>query len=361
MSVFYLTRANLRSASAHAGQILAMSKAYRDLLDEDYTLHAPGTLDYQPAFLRPVKWFDNQWLRYLVVCGRAARLTIGDLNRIFLTRDIALAFTVILLGGRVVYEAHNKPAGKLPVAMFKFLAGQSRFKLVCISNALAEFYSAQFSLPGSRVLVAHSGVFPDVYRAVRTRSKIDLRQSLGLLTSKMLVVHTGSLYKGGAELFGEIARADVNVFFVHLGGNKQECQQWSEHYRNQGIDNICFIPHSPSDKIREYQVAADLLFYISTRNSPIYWCTSPLKLFEYMASGTPILGACLGSVVEVFDDSVGFCFDPDRPETIRQGFEYFRQHPAEAGNRAARALVATEQHYSWHRRAQTILDFANLS
>lgn len=359
MSVFFLTRANLWSASAHAGQILAMSKAYYDLLGDDYALHAPGRRI--APFHRPIAWFDNQWLRYLAACGRAAGLAISRPGSVFLTRDIALAFTILMLGGKAVYEVHSQPAGKVPAAMFRLLAGQSRFKLVCISQALADYYSTRFAIPNTRILVAHSGVFPEFYPALRARSKTELRESLELPADKLLVVHTGSLYKGGAELFGKIAQAGSMVFFVHLGGNDLESRHWSAYYRDRGLENIRFIPHTPAETVREYQVAADLLFYMSTRNSPIYWCTSPLKLFEYMASGTPILGANLGSVAEVFDDSVGFCFDPDRPETIIQSFEYFRQNPDEAERRAARALTAAEQQYSWHRRAQAILDFATQS
>ncbi|NJA05725.1 glycosyltransferase family 4 protein [Methylococcaceae bacterium WWC4] len=334
-----------------------MSSAYFDLLGDRFTLHAPGAT--LAPYHRPMHWFERPWPRYMTACARAAWLAVSDRKRIFLTRDIAIALTVVLLGVRAVYEVHSEPAGKLPAAMFRWLAKRSNFKLVCISRALFDYYGDRFGIPESRRQVAHSGVFPELYLPLRLLGKTALRKKLGLPADRLVIVHSGSLYKGGAELFGELAGAHQQALLIHLGGKTEECEAWAAHYLDRGFSNLRFIPHQPAETVREYQVAADLLFYVSTKKSPIYWCTSPLKLFEYMASGTPVLGCRLGSVSEAFDDSLGFCFDPDDPESIRAGFETFLREPAAAAERAANALAAAEQRYSWHRRAEAILKFAD--
>lgn len=96
-----------------------------------------------------------------------------------------------------------------------------------------------------------------------------------------------------------------------MGGSTSECQFWSEYYTSIGVNNIIFHPRVAHAKIRKYQFDADLLFFIVTRSSDIYWCTSPLKIFEYMATGTAILAANIGSVKEIISDDNAFCFDPD--------------------------------------------------
>lgn len=360
MRVFYITRVNLNSSAAQARQILSMSRAFHELLKEQYTLISPGRLGVETqSFHQPLHWFNNQWLRYLNVCINAMLLTLKNTGAVFITRDIAVAFTIVVFGGRALYEAHKQPIGIIPKQLFKLLCHAKRFKLICISQALSNYYEINFKPFKSKTLVAHSGVFPEEYLPLFAASKTELRKKLNLPLDKIIIAHTGSLYKGGAELYGELAKTNGDsVVFVHVGGSEQECSKWAEYYRQRNLENIRFLPHQPADKIREFQVAADLLFYISTKNSPIYWCTSPLKLFEYMASGTPILGSRLGSVAEVFDEDVGFCFDPDRPETIRESLQSFLNHPDEAKRRAQTALTAVNQHYSWHRRAQAVLDFA---
>ena len=119
------------------------------------------------------------------------------------------------------------------------------------------------------------------------------------------------------------------------------------------------MPHQTVERVRKFQVAADVLFYISTRQSPIYWCTSPLKLFEYMASGTPIVGARIGSVCEVLNDANAFCFDPDRPETIRDALTSFESNPELAARKGAAAAEEARTSYSWHARASKIISFAS--
>ena len=60
-----------------------------------------------------------------------------------------------------------------------------------------------------------------------------------------------------------------------------------------------FVP--PSD-IPLYLAAADMLVMPTTPDLAYAAYTSPLKLFEYMASGRPIVASGLASVREVLDD-----------------------------------------------------------
>lgn len=359
MRVIYITRVSLSASGAQARQILSMAQAYHDQLAGQFLLISPGELSGDLPFAhRPLPWSANQWLRYVRVCLAALSGARAERSALFVTRDIVVAFCVIFAGGRVIYEAHDQPHGLLPNILFRLLSRARRFKMTTNCLALAEHYRKIYGFSEANLLPAHNAAFPEAYAPLRALPKAALRQRLNLPTDKVLVVHTGSLYKGGAELFETLARDRERVAFVHIGGKDHECAAWRDYYRERGLANVDFIPHRPAATIRDYQVAADLLFYMTTRHSPIYWCTSPLKLFEYMASGTPILGARIGSIGEVFDDSVGFCFDPEQAASLDAGFEAFLSDPATAGRRAANALTAAEQRYSWHRRADAILEFA---
>ena len=363
MRLIYITRVQLPSRAAQSLQILAMARAFHDCLGEGFRLISCEG-DRRASTVPPFHWevrkgARGQWLRYGALFVETFVRARADRGGVIFTRDIALALSAVLAGGRAVYEAHKPPASRVAAWMCRLLAKSSNFKLVAISGALAEFYRAAYKLPEARVLVAHDGVFPEDYRALRRTGRVTIRKELNLALDKLLVVHTGSLYKGGAELYEHVARAgDNDILFLHIGGTEADRERWSEHYRGLDLDNVVFLPHMPPERARLYQMAADLLFYVTTRESPMYWCTSPLKIFEYMATGTPILGACIGSVGEVLNDGNAYCFDPDRPESIGEAFMRYRQDAALAQRKADQALSEVEEKYSWGERARKIASFA---
>ena len=173
-------------------------------------------------------------------------------------------------------------------------------------------------------------------------------------------MHTGSLYKGGANLFEYVADCDRNrIEFVQVGGTQNELEHWSCYYQKRGYDNIRFVAHQPPDRIKLYQHCADLLFYVTHKNSRDYWCTSPLKIFEYMAAGTPILAACIGSICEVLNDSNAFCYDPEKKETISAMIQLFLDDPAAKKTKSERALHEVKHYYSWQVRVQKIFSFVS--
>ena len=59
-----------------------------------------------------------------------------------------------------------------------------------------------------------------------------------------------------------------------------------------------------------FQFKADLLFYPLSYENKLYKYTSPLKLFEYMSTGIPIIASTIGSIGEVVDENSVFSFLP---------------------------------------------------
>lgn len=358
----YITRVEVPSRAAQSKQILAMSQAFYAVLAGRFSLVAK----LNPAGERSEIEFPFRTLRgvggtaptYLQFCFEAARTALLRRRGVVYTRDIAIAAAVVMLGGRAIYEAHRAPIGRVARALTRQLVRARTFGLVTISQALADYYRDELSARVEKTLVAHDGVFPELYRPLTAPEVANARRTLGLPIDKSLVVHTGSLYKGGAELFETIAAVNsANILLLHVGGSKEECADWHRYYVSRGIQNIRFIPHQAPAVVRQYQQSADALLYVATRKSPIFWCTSPLKLFEYMASGVPLIAARIGSVAEVVDESCAYCFDPDQPGSMLDAWaRYSSDVDPLARARKARALAAVQ--YSWYTRARRIVAFS---
>ncbi|MDH4100636.1 MAG: glycosyltransferase family 4 protein [Nitrospirota bacterium] len=82
--------------------------------------------------------------------------------------------------------------------------------------------------------------------------------------------------------------------------------------------------------------------------------TSPLKLFEYMAAGVPVVASDLPSVREVLTDGVNAVLvRPDDPKALAEGVQKLLADRSLANRLATRALDDVRQ-YSWSSRAEKI-------
>lgn len=169
-------------------------------------------------------------------------------------------------------------------------------------------------------------------------------------------MHTGSLYEGrGAELFEVIIKNFPEIYFVQVGGSKEYVDKWKKYYKS--YNNFQIIGHQDNDTLIRYQMSADLLFLPMTKKNPIWWCTSPMKIFEYMATGIPILGSNIGSVGEVITEKNAIVFNPEDEDCIVNGVKFFLGNKQEVNKLAQKALEDIIQRYSWEIRGNNILEF----
>jgi glycosyltransferase involved in cell wall biosynthesis len=82
--------------------------------------------------------------------------------------------------------------------------------------------------------------------------------------------------------------------------------------------------------------------------------TSPLKLFEYMASGRPIVASGLPSLREVLRDGENaLLVEPGNAPALTAGIRRIKDDPA-LGERLARQALADVQQFTWGRRAERL-------
>ena len=81
----------------------------------------------------------------------------------------------------------------------------------------------------------------------------------------------------------------------------------------------------------------------------------PLKMFEYMAAGRPIVATDFSVVREVLrDGETALLVKPDSAEALREGILELLRDSARSKSLASRCLEQVKE-YSWTRRAQRIL------
>lgn len=89
---------------------------------------------------------------------------------------------------------------------------------------------------------------------------------------------------------------------------------------------------------------------------PNFINAQPIKMFEYMSAGIPVIGSNFPSWREIIEgNQCGICVNPDRPEEIASAIAYLRAHPAEAIRMGANGRIAVEKKYRWDGEEQKLL------
>lgn len=246
-------------------------------------------------------------------------------DMVYYSRDELPLLALYKLGKKVVWEAHSGRSNLFIRSLIK-----KDIKIVSISHGLKNYYISLGQKPFS-ILVAHDAVDIDKFNI--SISRREARNKLGLSRESKIALYTGSAYSWkGVDTLKEAAAlmSEIEVMFI---SNKP----YSEVPIYLKTANVLVLPNSAKEEI-----------------SRLY--TSPLKLFEYMASSVPIVSSDLPSIREVLDESMTNFFTPDDPTDLARVIKYTLAHLDEARNKAKVALREVEK-YTWQNRAQAIKDF----
>ena len=136
-------------------------------------------------------------------------------------------------------------------------------------------------------------------------SKIDLRAEVNLSEDETIILYSGNLesYQGIdllIEGFSEIAKSNPKAHVVIIGGIEEHISKYKSKARNLNISSqVHLIGPRPVSKLADYLLQADIL------SSPrIKGNNTPMKIYSYLHSGTPIAATRLPTHTQVLDDEV---------------------------------------------------------
>lgn len=204
-------------------------------------------------------------------------------------------------------------------------------------------------------------VLPDAYDARRFSQPLDraaARQRIGVDPDRPLAMYAGHLFpwKGGDVLVEAAAGAGFDVLLV--GGREDDRARVAARIAALGAKNIHLKAAVPPGEVPEHLAAADVLVLPNSRKSRISErYTSPLKLFEYLAMGRPIVASKLPSLEEVLVDGENArLVTPDDPAALRAGIEEVLRDPGLARSLAERGRAIADR-YTFDARARELAKF----
>ena len=230
-------------------------------------------------------------------------------------------------------------------------------KVMVVTPELKSLLSSAFHIPGSKIFINPNGANTELFRPM---DKTSARQSLGLNKSTRYALFVGNFapWQGIDFLVNAVleVRKSVNNFVLLLVGGGREEKRVRRLVEELKIESqVIFAGNVDNDKIPLYINAADVcvapFISLSRRKNP----GSPLKVYEYLACGKPVVASSVGSVGALIrNGKIGILVEPENPSALAQGIVdcllYVRD---EDGYREARRDVIMKQ-YNWKQTAKNL-------
>ena len=276
------------------------------------------------------------------------------------SRDLFVLTLLALLSRRrdriFVFEVHTLPRSR-PARRLHLWAAKRADAIVAISDHLYDWYLDR-GLDTDRLIVARDGVNLEMFADLPDR--VTARSRLGISNEARVVTYTGHFYPWkGADILAAAALSLPAPWQIHLVGGIRE-----DFHRLEALSDgkrLCVCGHLPQREAFLYIAAADVVVLPNSGESDISASyTSPLKLFEYLASGRPLIASDLPSIREVVKSNKhALLVPPDSPKALAAAILHLGANPE-----LARKLAESAQEYAamfaWPVRARTIVQFLGL-
>jgi len=370
MKIIYIVNARIPTEKAHGIQIMKMCEAFANLKSE-VELIVPKRLN--PIKTEPFAYYGlvrnfkikklpcldfitldkyighlGLWIESLTFFFFVFPYVLFRKADLIYTRDkFFLPFA--LLKKNIIFESHTFPKNYFLYSLFL----KKLKEIVVITQKLKDLLIERGIAP-DKILVAPDGV--DIEKFDVQCSKSAAREKLSLPLDKKIVLYTGHLYEWkGAQTLADASRylsEDMEVYFV--GGTVKDKKKFEIQNTRYKIQ---IMGHRPYAEIPYWLKAADVLVLPNSGKEEIskHW-TSPIKMFEYMASKRPIVVSDLPSIRDVLNEGNAILVKSDDPEALAIGIRGVLESKKLAEEISAKAFTDV-QNYTWEKRVQAILAF----
>jgi len=331
-----------------------------------------------PRFLRPVPIGPsrNKLLLDLVMIGVFLRLLLTESYDVVHAHEESVFFAALfkpLFGYRLVYDMHSS----LPQQLRNFKFSRSHFLLrvferlermsleradavVTVCPALAQYAEGVMSEPSRQIMIENSRFEPVRLKGSSAASGAEDDPGFaGFPTGQRVVFYAGSFepYQGLdmlVEAFADLRRTHDDVVLVAAGGQEAQIVALRERARRLGVLEHCRFPGSlPQQTVRRVLPQADVL--VSSRTTGT---NTPLKIYEQLASGVPLVATDITSHTQVLDDEIAFLVEPTAA-AMAEGLRAALDDPEQARRRAAAARERSERDHSlaaFRRKTAELMD-----
>jgi len=367
MKICYLANTAIPSTNASAIQIVKMCEALSELQNDVKLITTNASHGNIFNFYEVKKKFKFQKLKNFKSFPLGIKFYIFSFLSIFegikfnpdffITRNFFSCFLLILFKKKTILELHHdlNSEGRLVRIFAKnlnFLNSKYIVKFVAITKSVKKHYINNYSINSDKIIVLPSG------------SSINKNYKYSVKHKKLNIGYFGSLYKSrGLELIMKLAKIDTSNNY-HIYGNLKQIKLpiLQKNEKNLFLNN--YIPYK---KIPETLLEMDILLMPYTSSitaagdfGDITDYTSPLKLFDYLSIGRPILCSNFKVLREVVNPNKNVIFI----NNYHNIFAWKREIVKLINNKSKMRIISRNNYllskkYTLKKRAQKIIEEIN--
>ena len=369
MKILYISNSRIPTEKAYGIQIIKMCEAFSNLkINLELVLPTRKNKKFKNIDIlkyyniknnfkiKKIKTFDPNFLMklpdgvyikfqilFFIVCLFFYLLFKKNKSEYFFyTRDEYLLPLLQKFYNKVIWEAHTLPDNKNKYLKY----WEKCYKIIAISQSLKNEL-VKLGIKENKILVAHDGV--DLNNFQKLKQKLDLAEN------KKVILYSGHLYDWkGAQVLAdasEFLSDDCEVIFI--GGTDLDIKNFKNKNKNKKIK---ILGYKNPKLIPEYLESADVLILPNSAKDEKSKWTSPMKLFEYMASGRPIIASDLPNIKEVLNENNAIFFKPDNSQDLAKKIESVLNNK-NLVDKISQQAYQDVKNYTWDKRAEKILEF----
>ena len=233
---------------------------------------------------------------------------------------------------KLIYDMHSSlpqqlsnfqfTTSKMIIRIFKMLEDsclKTADAIITICPDLADYVNGLLNNPDKHFLIENS-IFDPIKLADEQAEALAVRESqdLNLPANVHYIVYAGTLepYQGIdilIQAFRIFHDRYPGYMLVIVGGNSRQVQKYREVACSQGIEGSCIFTGQVSQaKAKSYCSQAEVL--VSPRKNGT---NTPLKVYEQLASGIPLVATRIHSHTQVLHDDVAILVEPNADDFAR--------------------------------------------
>jgi glycosyltransferase involved in cell wall biosynthesis len=189
--------------------------------------------------------------------------------------------------------------------------------------------------------------------AIRTQLQLDGKRVIGFVGSLKPWHGTETLCKAFHALHAAAPHTHLLII-----GDGPERETLEEYIRSNNIKYAAtFTGNVSYDSIPAYISAMDITVAPYNPSENFYY--SPIKIFEYMIMGKPIVAGRIGQVEEVITDGeTGLLFEPGNIAQLTAALAQLTTDVQLCHGLGARARAWVQQERTWDNNARRVIDIA---
>ena len=312
MRISYLFNSSLPSTNPGSLQVIKTCEAIKNQSNKVFLITPNTGLNKnikkfyglkKIPIIKKLKYFKSfpQGINYYLFSLFSIAYAISMKTEIYLTRNLFTLFILILLRKKTIIEIHHDLSneGRIIKFLYNYLRlfnSKNIIKIIAITNSVKKYLIKKHKVDKKKITIIPSA------------SDLKLRFKKFNLKKKYKIGYFGSLEKSkGSEFIIRLSKLDKeNQYYIYGGESKAVLNLKKKFF----FKNLNIFEYVPYNRLSHFIDKMDIVLMPSNRNKlksiggvgNISKYTSPVKLFDYLASGKLIISSRLKVFEEIIKD-----------------------------------------------------------